>query len=206
MLIKNEVNRLCFLEERAHKTEAKICVIGGAEFNIGQNIERWDKKRKLKWKMVGVHGWFIDREELTLEQLYSYYSDCAYKFESFSHIEREIDKVDHRKYGDKLTNDVIKFFDKIVELSKETGVILEVNESSLTSNKHGEYEKIRYWLERAKNAGSIISLGSDAHYCEEIGKFDNTLRIINEVKFPKERVLNCNEELIHKKFGIQIIR
>ena len=195
---KNELNRIVYLETRASNTKRNVKVIGGAEFNIAQDITNWEKLRKLRWKLIGVHGWFIDRETTTLDDLYGFFENAAGKFTAFAHIERELHKIDHCKYGDSLTDEVKVFLEKIVFLAKKTDMVLELNESSLVTNKAGYYERILYWLSLAKENENTISLGTDSHYCEEIGEFENSIKILNKVRFPKELILNCNEALILK--------
>lgn len=198
---KNEVNRIVHLEKEAGSTLKNVKVIGGAEFNISQDIPEWNKLQKLKWKLIGVHGWFLDREETTLEELYHYFEEASDKFTAFAHIERELHKIDHCRFGNKLTNEIKEYLERIVLLAKKTDTILELNESSLITNEEGAYERILFWLKIAKDNGNIISLGTDSHYCEDIGKFNSSIEILNLTDFPQERILNCNEDLLLQYFG-----
>ena len=50
--------------------------------------------------------------------------------------------------------------------------------------------------------GNKISLGSDAHYCDRVGNFKNVRKILNEVDYPKELILNCNENMIKELKGL----
>lgn len=110
-----------------------------------------------------------------------------------THIERELHKIDHCKYGSELTDDMKDFFEKIVVLAKCADTVLELNEAYLVTNEAGAYERVQFWLTLAKNNGNVISLGTDAHYCEEIGEFPNSMELLNRLCFPKEKILNCNE-------------
>lgn len=193
---KNEVNRIVYLEKRASSTQRNVKIIGGAEFNIAQDIPDWNKLKKLKWKLIGVHSWFLDREMTTLDELFHDFEEAAERFTSFAHIERELHKIDHCKHGSELTDEVKIFLEKMVLLAKRTDTVLELNESSLVTNEAGAYERARFWLSLAKDNGNIISLGTDSHYCEEIGEFGNAIDLLNKVCFPKERILNCNEEIL----------
>ena len=198
---KNEVNRITYLEKRAINTRSDVKVIGGVELNISQEISAWNKLKKLKWKLMGVHGWFLNREETTLSELYDYFENAVSKSNTFAHIERELHKIDHARYGEVLDEEIKKFLHKIVLLAKENNIILELNESSLRTNEAGAYDRIMFWIKLAKENENIISLGTDAHYCEEIGEFSNAIELLNKVDFPKERILNCNEELLVEYFG-----
>lgn len=192
---KNEINRFRFLEKEAAGTQMKVNVIGGAEFNIGQKIESWEKLKNLRWKMIGVHGWFIKAKEMCLEDIYKLYEQIADDMDCFSHIERGLGKIGGCvEIG--LTDEIKDYLCNIVALAKEKNVVLEVNESTLFSKKPGDYERMNYWLKYAKSNGNLISIGSDSHYCESIGKFERTLDLLNNIDFPKNRVLNCNLELL----------
>lgn len=199
---KNEANRIAHLEKRASSTRANVTIIGGAEFNISQKIESWSKLKDLKWKLVGVHGWFLDRESTTLDELYNYFEEASNQFTAFAHIERELHKIDNCRYGNQLTEEVKIFLKKIVTLAKDKNIVLELNESSLVTNEANAYEKVSYWLQEAKDNGNIISLGTDSHYCEEIGIFDNCLELLNKIDFPKEQIINCNEGLLKEYLKI----
>jgi len=199
---KNEVNRIINLERQVSSTRSGVKVIGGAEFNLSQDIPSWDKLKVLKWKLIGAHGWFFDRKSTTLDVLYDYYNKAADDFDGFSHIEREIEKINNKFYAGNITDKVKTFFNNIIIMSKEKNIILELNESSLRKHNDAMIQKIMYWLQTAKENGNVISLGTDAHYCEEIGDFNMSIDILNEIKFPKDRIINCNEDLIKEKLRI----
>ncbi len=198
---KNEINRMVYLEKCAISTKYGVKVVGGAEFNISQNVNKWEKLKKLAWKLVGVHGWFLDRESTTLDALYDYFEEAANRYDVFAHIERELHRVDSCKHGGRLTEEIKLFLRRLVLLAKEKNIILELNESSLKDDKEGAYDRLLYWLAFAKEQGVLISVGSDSHYCEQIGIFRNAVDVLNEVYYPREKVINCNENLLQKLFG-----
>lgn len=198
---KNEVNRLANLEKSVVSTKCGVKVVGGAEFNISQNVDKWEKLKKLAWKLVGVHGWFLDRESTTLDELFGYFEDAANRYDVFAHIERELHRIDHCKYGSSLTEEIKLFLKRLVLLAKEKNIILELNESSLAVDKEGNCDRVRYWLSFAKQQDVLISIGTDSHYCEQVGIFSNAIDVLNEVHYPKEKVINCNEDILRKLFG-----
>lgn len=198
---KNEINRLVNLEKCVLTTKYGVKVVGGAEFNISQNVDKWERLKKIAWKLVGVHGWFLDRESTTLDVLFGYFEDAANKYDAFAHIERELHRIDHCKYGSSLTEEIKFFLRRLVLLAKEKNVILELNESSLAIDKEGTCNRVMYWLSFAKQQGVLISIGTDSHYCEQVGVFSNAIALLNEVHYPKEKVINCNENILRKLFG-----
>ena len=190
---KNEVNRIKYIEERVNKT-SDVAVIGSAEFNLGQEIYTPQKLQSLKWKPIGLHNWFIDTKNLKFQDLFLLFKDAAENgFTSFVHIERELQKL---LYGNYSQLEMIGFLYKIVDLAREKDIWLEVNESSLVVNECGGAERLENWLIYARDMGNKIYLGTDAHYCEEVGDFKNTIKLLNKVNYPKELILNCNENLL----------
>ena len=199
---KNEVCRIRYMEERINPLEKDITIIGGTEFNIGQEVYKWDILRKMKWRPIGLHSWFIDIPNTTLDELYHKFCESVDKHNCFVHIERELHKIEQGKfkespYGkDLLPLDIKLWLEAICIEAKKKDIFLEVNESSLVTNDGNAAQRLEYWLEYAKQNGNMISLGSDAHYCLEVGKFSNVLKLLNKIDYPKELILNCNEDMI----------
>ena len=79
-------------------------------------------------------------------------------------------------------------------------MFLEVNESSIRSDECGGIDRLKCWLTLAKKNKNIIYLGTDAHYCKQVGDFNKTIALLNEIEYPKELILNCNLDLLEKTF------
>lgn len=159
---------------------------------------------KLDWKLVGLHNWFFDITKRKLkeveEEIIFTLSLPNFRYSALAHIEREIHKVDNGKYGSELTDEIKVFLDNIVHFCKESNIYMEVNESSMIYNEGGATDRLVYWLKQAKDNGNMISLGTDAHSCYEVGRFDNVLRLLNEIGYPKDLIINCdNEKLLELK-------
>ena len=82
---------------------------------------------------------------------------------------------------------------------------LEINNSSPAA-RPGSEEICKDIIRAAKRHGTLLSVGSDAHYHLVVGKFDYSLRLLQELDFPEERVINSSMErleaflaLHHKK-------
>lgn len=195
---KNETSRLIYLEKRINEAEKDINVIGGAEFNIGQDIPYWEKLRNLKWRPIGLHSWYYDIKNSDLNDLYLQFEKATERHNAFVHIEREMDKLNNGFYNTDLFGNPVKvhnefklWVEAICILAKKKDIFLEVNEASFNSCE----DRMRYWVKFARDNGNIISLGTDAHYCLEVGKFDKTIKLLNEVNYPKKLILNCNKDL-----------
>lgn len=95
-------------------------------------------------------------------------------------------------------------YEKIVKSAKENNVLLEVNNSSLNANGYraGASDNYKKMLMLCKKYKVKVILGSDAHMCFAVGKFPNCERILKEVDFPDELVINYNEDDIKEFFKI----
>ena len=195
---KNELARLRNFESHVQNNSQGIEVIGGAEFNIAQPIYKWEKLRQLNWKIIGCHAWFLDRERCTLDELYNYFLKASEEFDAFAHIERELDNIENCKYNKNLNEQMKRFLSDIVILAKKKNIYLELNEASLQRNRDGCVDRLLYWLELAKDNGNYISLGSDAHFCQEVGNFAKTVELLRQIEYPQDLILNCNVDLIKK--------
>lgn len=198
ILRKNETARIEYLSSRM-RYEEDIKVIGGVELNLNQFAQDIHKyKRAECWMPVGLHSWFVHFKEGELDSLLPMFKkftdekNCT----AFAHIER-----DHYKFGNKyreLCPEVKKVLEDLVQLAVSNQIPLEVNETSFILQTETLEEKIKYWLSIAKDLNAEIYLGSDAHYHKEIGHFENALRVLNELNYPKDLIINIDENKLNK--------
>lgn len=194
LLQKNETARIEYLSSRM-RYEENIKVIGGVELNLNQDVIDIKKFKRAKcWRPVGLHSWFLDFDNMTLEDLYKMFEEktvddiCT----SFAHIERDWYKI-NPDY-DNLTPETKKTFEKIVQLAVSKSIPLELNETSFVFNFHNPTKQIYYWLGIAKELNAPLYLGSDAHFYSEIGHFENSLKALNEINYPPELIMNLDEK------------
>lgn len=95
-------------------------------------------------------------------------------------------------------------YEAIVKKAKEKNILLEVNNSSLSPNtsREGARENILKYLELCKEYGVRIIMGTDSHICYDIGKFGNCEKLLEEVEFPIELVINYHENEIVDFFNM----
>ena len=198
---KNEVSRLKYLERDINSEGDRVYVIGGSEFNLGQFPEQWEKLRRLSWKLIGLHSFFMSLYDQTLEGLYQMFRESSDYFDAFAHIERSLHKIDSCRYSNQLTPEIKDFLERVVVLAGEKNIVLELNEASSNRVSSGTAERQRYWLNIARENGNRVCLGSDAHYSGRIGVFTNTLKLLNETDYPRELVLNFNEDQLQAIIG-----
>jgi putative hydrolase len=195
---KNEFNRIKYAEERINiYTDIKI--IGSCEFNLNQDVFNFEKLINIIWKPIGLHNWFVDTENLTTDDVYNLFVSAHKKgHNAFVHIERELHKIGNGQYS---KDELDCLLHKIVDYAYTNDIYLEVNESTIIMNDGGSPKRLKNWLSYAKEKGNKIYLGSDAHYCFEVGKFENVIKLLNDLDYPKELILNCNEDMLKEMFG-----
>lgn len=93
-------------------------------------------------------------------------------------------------------------YEKVVIKAKETSTLLEINNSSLRTNSFrvGAIENAKVLLNLCKKHDVKVILGSDAHIYYQVGNFENCTKILEEVNFPGNLVVNFNEEYIKEYF------
>ena len=95
----------------------------------------------------------------------------------------------------------------VAEKAAETGMILEVNNSSMVpgSPRKGAEENYREMLELCRRYRVYISVGSDAHIEFDAGRHDCAYRLLEEIQFPEELVLNTSWEKMRKHLNLSLI-
>ena len=95
-------------------------------------------------------------------------------------------------------------YEAIVKKAKEKNVLLEVNNSSLSEDsfRPNARENYKKMLNLCKENNVRVILGTDSHICYQVGIFDNAEKLLNELDFPKELVINYNEDEIIEFFNL----
>ncbi len=87
-------------------------------------------------------------------------------------------------------------YDLLVKEAVKAKVVLEVNNSSLhpLAARQGARENITLLLEKCKEYGCPIILGSDAHTCYAVGDFTEAEVLLRELEFPEELIVNTSPD------------
>ncbi|MCH5049870.1 phosphatase [Pectobacterium aquaticum] len=80
----------------------------------------------------------------------------------------------------------------IAETAAKYNVALELNNSSFMHSRQGSEPNCRAIAEAVRDAGGLLSLGSDSHIAFSLGDFTHCERILREVNFPQDRILNVS--------------
>jgi putative hydrolase len=97
--------------------------------------------------------------------------------------------------------------EEVIKKCREKGKIIEINNHSFDVRK-GSDVNCREVARLCMKYGVNIVVSSDAHYMDEVGVFDNSVALLEELGFPEEQVLNADAEKLRRYFkerkGIEI--
>lgn len=84
--------------------------------------------------------------------------------------------------------------ESIVDAALNYNLVLEINNSSLSLGgaRKGSYDNCLQIAKLAAEKGLTVVVGSDAHYAEQVGKFDQALSLVQQVGIKPEQVLNTS--------------
>lgn len=88
-------------------------------------------------------------------------------------------------------------YEALVKAAVSKKVLLEINNSSLMpyALREGARENYMDMLDICKMYSAPVIIGSDAHFSEHVGAMDHVIKMIREIEFPLELVVNFNEDL-----------
>lgn len=84
-------------------------------------------------------------------------------------------------------------FETVVQEFGRNGKLVELNESTFSGRK-SSMPNCRKIMELCKKHSVPIIVDSDAHFSSHIGEFPNSLRLLDELGFPEELVVNSSAE------------
>lgn len=91
-------------------------------------------------------------------------------------------------------------YDALAEGAVKNGVILEMNNSSLSPSSYRENaaENYRVMLAACRTYKTPVVINSDAHVDLDVGNHELALQLISEVDFPEELLINAHPQLLKK--------
>ena len=205
---KNQEARMWEYGRSFSRVADQITVIPGYEYNFFACNEHSEcsyndiKRSSISYshmKLIGLHNWYYDSHAVDKARLLSEIDENLMwgGYHIFTHPEREIDKLDIQGLSG-----IEYVLGRIVDLCETYGVILEVNESSLRNTNHRtseytfRYSFMKYWLEKAKKKGMMVVVNSDAHSIYDIGQCDEAFKLLEDVDYPAELIINFDEKKI----------
>jgi Histidinol phosphatase and related hydrolases of the PHP family len=79
---------------------------------------------------------------------------------------------------------------EVAQAAKEQGKAIEINNGSFRV-RTGSYERCALFARICLETGCLVVCGSDAHYWEDVGRLDKAVAILDEIRMPRERVINA---------------
>ena len=95
-------------------------------------------------------------------------------------------------------------YETLVKTAKETGTLLEVNNSSMrpASSRVGTRENILTMLDLCKQYDVPVTTGSDAHIDVDAGNFERAKELLEYCDFPEELVVTTDFEKVRPFLNI----
>lgn len=98
--------------------------------------------------------------------------------------------------------------DILAKAAKENYKLVELNSSCFERNKESVHENCKNLMIACKNNKTPIVVNSDAHFCTFVGEFNKPLKLLEEISFDENLIMNTSLEkfmnYIGKKKNIDI--
>lgn len=142
----------------------------------------------------------VDIEDKILEKLdvviASIHSDLYSKVSGGDHTDTWLKIIDN-PYVDILGHsgsvDYLYDIETIVRAAKNANKCIEINNGTFKRRK-GNSEKCYEIAKMCKKIGTKITVSSDAHFMDSVGDFDLAVKMLSDIDFPEELIVNINAE------------
>lgn len=88
-------------------------------------------------------------------------------------------------------------YEKVIPVLAERGKLIEINDSAF-KRKKGSVPNCIKIAQVCKKVGAPIIVNTDAHFMTEMGRFDGSIKMLEEIGFPEELVVNSSVERFEK--------
>jgi putative hydrolase len=86
-------------------------------------------------------------------------------------------------------------YEPVIKKAALNNTLIEFNNGSLNGVRRGGENNMAQMAKYCEKYGCMIALGSDAHISSNVGVFDSVIKILGELNFPQELIVNNNVEL-----------
>ena len=87
---------------------------------------------------------------------------------------------------------------KVIPIAKEKGILIELNNSSLTISRKGSFDRCFAIAKFVKSVGWKVVLGSDAHISTMVGDLDDALKMAIDAGLERDDIINASMDMIDK--------
>jgi len=165
-----------------------IRVFSGVEANIINDNGELDMNEELLKRLdviiASLHdGVYMPADEKALVSAYEALAENSY-VDIFGHIDRCTFEYD---------------MSKIIKLAKEHNKLIELNQHSLNTPR---YSKNAVSLAKlCKKYEVSVVVNTDAHFCTQVGDFTIIKKLLEEINFDKNLVVNADYERVLETFN-----
>ncbi len=82
--------------------------------------------------------------------------------------------------------------DKVARAARDAGKCIEINNHTYSVRPQKSVENCRKIAEKCKEVGCGIVVSSDAHTPWDVGNFSSALKMLEEIDFPEELIMNLS--------------
>ncbi len=84
--------------------------------------------------------------------------------------------------------------EEFVLAAKKENVLVEINNSSFVSSRLGSYDNCKRIAILCREHEVPVIINSDSHFSMAVGKFDEALELLREIKMPEDLIVNTDPE------------
>lgn len=161
-----------------------VLVLRGEETNVidfDGNTDLLDKdKNSLDWVVASIHEVAMRDKNVTAEAVTNAWLNIAKnpKINVIGHSGSEEYKYD---------------YEKVIPEFGRNGKLVELNEGTFSGRENSVPNCVKI-MKICKKSGVPIIVDSDAHFSTRVGEFGNSLKLLKEIDFPEELVVNSSVE------------
>lgn len=87
-------------------------------------------------------------------------------------------------------------FVEVVKAAVKYNVAIEVNNSSFQTSRPGSTANCECVVKLCKEHGAFVCLGSDSHYCEDVGALELSTKLVKKYGISEDKILNTSKEIL----------
>ena len=82
-------------------------------------------------------------------------------------------------------------YEQVIPIFKENHKLIEINASSCVIRR-GCYDNCKKIAEICKKCEAPVIVNSDCHFAADVGRFDPAIKLLEEINFPENLIINSN--------------
>ena len=168
-------------------------ILVGAEMNILDNgFETSNHPEKLDYCIASMHGYVYSKVHTFEQNTDNYIKAINTPYITFlGHLDYPIYKCN---------------YEKVIKAVRDADKLIELNNASLVPNtsRIGALDIDKEILKHCAQYKVPVIMNTDAHIKYQIGNVEYAQKLLEEIDFPEELIVNYNKDLIKKFFKVDI--